>query len=107
MSAWKRREVIGNATLYLLDSELDAIGASVPAGIGYTARRDRAIADAAAKKARLATLEESASYATYAEYKFPYSSDVQTDHQRGYEQGRNDAATLILAMMKIGLSDEK
>ena len=97
-----RKEVIGNATLYLGDADLESVGASVPAGIGYTARRDRAIADAASKKARLATLEEAASYATYVEYKFPYSSDEKTDHQCGYERGRNDAATLIRAMLTIG-----
>ena len=99
---WKRREVIGNATLYLSDSEIVTIGAKVPAGRGYGDRRDRTIADAATEKARLVTLTEAASYATYAEYKFPYSADVQTDHQRGYERGRNDAAKLILAMLKIG-----
>lgn len=32
----------------LTDEELSAVGATVPAGRGYTERRDRAIADAAA-----------------------------------------------------------
>ena len=36
---------------HLSDKELEEIGASVPAGRGYTSRRDRAIADAAAFRA--------------------------------------------------------
>ena len=68
----------------MTDAELDAIGAAVPAGRGYTMRRDRAIAEAVREK----TIEECAKAGKVAASCPPngHCEDIRCD--RGCRIGR-------------------